>query len=261
MQTLPPALEKRLRDSLETTFLVEDLLLPSPEVPTLSDLAVLENDLSDLYIPRAVRRSLYFAHGSDPTSAVGVRLWLAVEGSAAALTILLAYLGTYQRRLPPNLVFTPDLNPPIGASGLSWSWPGQRTPGAICFIRANVLVVVSDATGVDAYRAAREIDDAIIDAQVIPLPGPNPYYPDAGASLAPALRVPLGGSRRLPSLSPPEGKTVLPRVSDGSLNHDPGSDVPWYFLAPPAEVDVVIDALTVGAGILPVGQRVPVHVR
>jgi len=260
MQELPKTILDELRRGLQHNFLVASPFNSPTELPFLQDFEVVSSELNGGMRRRAVQRSFGLVRPGDPTAFVRVGVVLAVDGSDSALEYLKTFCGGMQRQFPTQIETLPSQAHPIGAGGVAWSWGQDESLVVIAVLRSNLLVTVTEASGVDPYAVAQAIDARVMELPAVDPVSGNPYYPAPPNDAIEPMSVPPGGRLPLNQLPAAPHMTLFPLVPEGSVDPDADEPLRWQYLAPLTLGPQRIDVLAVDQSMVPSGWRIDVVV-
>jgi hypothetical protein len=262
MPTLRQRFEAEVSKLPSGLLLGEDWVFTPTRHPALAAFTIVYQEASLREAPLAVLRNLHLASGKDPAATVQLDVALSMNDTRAAVDLLFQFADSFERMIPIDKVQNTAQTIGVGDFGVAWSWAGEGPLEVVAFLRHNVAVMLQRHHGEDVLStAAREIDAMLSSlktvvryseeaggffSEVRRREGPNPKVP-AGASL------PLGS--RLD-----QNETYFFLTDGGSVNRDPTRTDTWYFRAGLEKGRREITLLRLGAGILPVRERLTVDV-
>ncbi len=254
-------LDFRTLGKTQCPVLCEDAVLPVAFYPSLRDLAALHQDVTFTETPPALNRRIHLGRGGAASQVLQLDLSVSWNGFGDALDLLGRFLESHQGPLPigPTSA-TAEGGDGVGEFGLAWSWPPDRGPDVVCFVRHNVLVILQAFGGMDLLAVAGEIDGRLRNL------GTVAAYTDSLEVFA-DLAAPGKGIPRVA----PGGQLTIARVSEvnrhfffatrGSVNRDPGKPGVRYYRAPLEPGRQVVTLYHVARdGIIPKRERLAIDI-
>jgi hypothetical protein len=248
---------------IPTALLGEDWVFSPANYPALADLAVVHEESSLCEAPLAIMRRISLAHPQKPSLGVQLNVVLCLNQSEDAVAFLFDFAGSFERPVPIERVWNTADATDTGDFGVAWSWSEGREPDIIAFVRYNVLVMLQGNNAQERLTAAaRQIDTTLRGLRTT-----VSAYSEATDGVFSAVRrtegdVPKVAPRgRLKLGTAPVSTERYFFLSDkGSVNRDPDQKEAWYYRAGTERGRREIVLFRLGAGILPLKERLAVDV-
>jgi hypothetical protein len=246
----------------ERPRLGEDYVFDSRTVAAAKELRVVHESVFLEETPLSIVRQIHLQHGSRPHTSLQVTLALCWNGFREALTLLLRFAASFERRIPEENVVNTAQAHQVGEFGVAWAWAEKGGPDILGFVRKNVFVGVrGHDAGELIVSLAKEVDAALRSGK------PTEQYRDTPHPLFIELRkregeipkVPATGKLTLGKL--PEGQSrFFFLTSSGSVNREGDNPQSWYYRAATQKGRQVITLYWVDPGILLKRDRLSVDV-
>lgn len=240
----------------------EDWVFAPTRYPTLGSFTIVYQDASLREEPLAVLRNVHLASGRDPASTVQLDVALSMNDARAAADLLFQFADSFERKIPLDKVQNTAQTVGVGDFGVAWAWAGEGPLEVVAFLRHNVAVMLQQHHGEDVLStAAREIDTMLSSLKTVPRyeDAADGFFSDVRRREGPNPGVPAGASLQLGSRLD-ENETYFFLTEGGSVNRDPARADTWYFRAGLEKGRREITLLRLGAGILPVRERLALDV-
>ncbi|MGB5082565.1 MAG: hypothetical protein WBO23_17690 [Burkholderiales bacterium] len=243
------------KGALPQSSLTSDFRFVPAECTSLREYRVEHEEIDVLEKPLAVDRLYFLTHGPD---SLQLELALCLEGSVAAVELLIRRAEAFQREPAAEAVRNLALDRGIGDVGLAWSWGEEERNGVAGFVRHNVLAFLQGRYET-LLEQARELDAALVrtPAGAGPAQIDEPSFElgdrEGALRVAPGGRVDLG----LP-VRPSEQHFFI--ASGGSVNRDSKEPTRRYFRAGLGQGPQLVTVLRVGAGLLPARQTIRITI-
>lgn len=258
MQPVPPALLEVLRKELSGSFLTADFVLDPAQAPPFAGYAPAVERLQVDVRGGVVARRWVFSSEVAGGPAFELEVALSVQGPQAALHGLEIYLGGFQRAIPYEritLLHSDGIS--IGDAGVGWSWSNTEDYEVAAIIRHNVLVTASGPGSVLLSEILGHVDRKL---EALDHVSENPYF-DHGLGFSESELVGRVGVGRTLDLPVPDDRESFFSAPTGSVNRAPESPGNVYYRAGlEPDVDVIVESLSVGPGVVPKGRRIPIRV-
>ena len=247
---------------IPTALLGKDWVFSPANYPALADLAVVHEEVSLCEAPLAVMLRISLAHPQKPSVSVQLNVVLCLNRAEDAVAFLFDFAGSFERPVPIERVWNTADASDTGDFGVAWSWTEGQEPDIIAFVRHNVLVMLDGNNAQERLAAAaRQIDTTLRVLRTVST------YSDVKDGFFSAVRRTEGDVPRVA----PRGRLTLGTatvpterhffLSDkGSVNRDPDQKDAWYYRAGAERGRREILLFRLGAGILPLKERLPVDV-
>jgi hypothetical protein len=262
MPTLRERFEAEALKAPPRLLLGEDWVFEPARHPALAAFSVVYQDASLRETPLAVFRNIHLAHMTDPAATVQLDVALCLNDARDAVDLLFQFADSFQRMIPVDRAANTAQTMDVGDFGVAWSWTGEGPVDVVAFIRNNVVVMLQRHHAEDLLlTAAREIDTTLRSLRTVPryADAADGFFSEVRQKAGPVPRVPAGASLPLGRrLAQDESYFFL--AEGGSVNRDRERTDSWYFRAGMEKGRREITLLRLGAGILPVRERLAVNV-
>lgn len=262
MPTLRQRFEADALKGPSRPLLGEDWVFDPPRHPALAAFTIVYQEASLRETPLAVLRNIHLAQVKDRAATMQVDVALCVNGTRDSVDLLFQFADAFQRLIPVERAQNTAQTMGVGDFGVAWSWSGEGPPEVVAFVRHNVVVMLQPHHGENLLPAvAHEIDTTLSSLKTVPryADAVDGFFSEVKRREGPVPRVVAGGSlplgRRLD-----QNETYFFLVDGGSVNRDRERTDTWYFRAGMEKGRREITLLRLGAGILPVRERLAVDV-
>jgi hypothetical protein len=245
-----------------TTLLGEDWVFALANYGALADLAIVREEVSFCEAPLAVLRRISLAHPQSTPVTVQLDVALSLSSAGDAVDLLFEFARSFERPVPVERVWNTADENETGDFGVAWSWSEGRDPDVVAFVRHNVLVMLQGHQAEQRLAAAaRQIDATLHGLKTVTACGEvnDGFFTEVRRARGAVPRVPARGRLTL-------GAAVVPTeryfflTDKGSVNRDPDHKEAWYYRAGTQRGRQEIVLFRLGAGILPIKERLAVDV-
>jgi hypothetical protein len=262
MPTLRQRFEAEALKGPSRLLLGEDWVFDPPRYPALAAFTIVYQEASLRETPLAILRNIHLAQVIDPAATVQVDVALCLNDARDAIDLLFQFADSFERLIPVDRAQNTAQTMRAGDFGVAWSWSGEGPLEVVAFVRHNVVVMLQRHHGEDLLpAAAREIDAALSSLRTVPryADAADGFFSEVKQKVGPVPRVAAGASlplgRRLD-----ENESYFFLVDGGSVNRDRERTDTFYFRAGMNKGRREITLFRLGAGILPVRERLAVDV-